>query len=90
MWNKNFDPLIYDEEAGVAVCIIAKVASSTWLDHFSLIKSDRGKNIENSFFRCLIVNSDNTSRPRGRDNAALQEYLPHPPKEGERIEVSKF
>ena len=42
LWNKNFDPLIYDEEAGVAVCIIAKVASSTWLDHFSLIKSDRG------------------------------------------------
>ena len=42
LWNKNFDPLIYDEEAGVAACIIAKVASSTWLDHFSLIKSDRG------------------------------------------------
>ena len=40
--NEKFDPLIYDEEAGVAVCIIAKVASSTWLDHFSLIKSDRG------------------------------------------------
>ena len=42
LWNEKFDPLIYDEEAGVAVCIIAKVASSTWLDHFSLIKSDRG------------------------------------------------
>ena len=38
----------------------------------------------------MIVNLDTTTRPRARDNAALQEYLPHPPKEGEIIKVCKF
>ena len=38
----------------------------------------------------MIVNLDNTTRPRARDNASLQEYLPHPPKEGEIIKVSKI
>ena len=37
----------------------------------------------------MIVNLDNTTRPRARDNAALQEYLPHPPKEGEINKQSK-